>query len=293
MQASDEEPTRPIRDPVPFGRPLPSARPELLATLRALIAQHAGDQVPLVRSAPLRLDLEAIDKALGPAGLARDGLHEFSPAGPGASAATAGLMLAILARFLAEPATSAEARSGPQSGPRPVLWALPAGRAQDQGLPYGPGLAALGLAPERFMFVRARRDADVLWALEEGLKSRALAAVWGEVDAAGLTATRRLALAAAGGTAPVLLLRQGARPSGSAAATTWRVGAGASLPQPLDPRAPGRPSWSLELVRARQGRPGRWEVSGEHATAAFHLVAPLADRAPGPHAATARAERTR
>ena len=61
---------------------------------------------------------------------------------------------------------------------RPVLWCRAAADL------HAPGLARHGLAPERLdPGPRRSSETDVLWAMEEGLKCRALAAVVGEVEA--------------------------------------------------------------------------------------------------------------
>src|SRR6266404_4288141 len=104
---------------------------------------------------------------------------------------------------------------------RPVLW-CPAGDDL-----YAPGLGGLGLDPGRVILVRAGRPADRLWAMEEGLRSPALAGVLGELPELGLTDGRRLQLAAeAGGTLGLVLRRGGWRRGAvgerpSAASSRW------------------------------------------------------------------------
>jgi protein ImuA len=124
-----------------------------------------------------------------------------------------------------------------------VLWCRRGGEL------YGPGLSALGLPPERLIVVRAGRERDLLWAMEEGLRSGALAAVVGEPAAASTVVLRRLQLAAeAGGTAAVLLRPSGVKWAPGPALTHWRIGAAPSLGL-----WPGRPRWRVELVRCRGG----------------------------------------
>ncbi len=88
-------------------------------------------------------------------------------------------------------------------------------RALEFGRLYGPGLAGLGLSPDQLVIVTGRRDADCLWAMEQGLSSRRLAAVIGVVDDADLIASRRLSLAAAAHRTWCLLLptQHGREPS--------------------------------------------------------------------------------
>jgi protein ImuA len=158
-----------------------------------------------------------------------------------------------------------------------VLWCLPAGDL------YGPGLAACGLAPERLILAQPRED-QVLWAMEEGLRSTALAAVIGEVEALPAAASRRLQLAAEASGVTAFALRRwhkgeaaGERMAPNTAVTRWRV---AALPGGLAAGEPGvgRPRWRLELWRCRGGVPASWMVEVSDATGHVALAAALADR---------------
>ena len=113
---------------------------------------------------------------------------------------------------------------------------------------FGPGLAELGLAPERLIVVRARPAAARLWALEEALRSPGLAAALAEVDQLSLTQSRRLQLAAeAKGVTALLLRPPGAGATPSAAATRWQIEAAPS-------EAAGGPTASVRPP-ALAGRP--------------------------------------
>jgi len=140
--------------------------------------------------------------------------------------------------------------------------------------PYGPGLAGFGIATERLLFARTSSPVDMLWAMEEALRSGRFAAVLGE-GTADLTATRRLQLAAeAGGTMAVLLSfpSRTSRPRLSAATTRWRV---ASLPA----ERPGISSWHVELERCRGGRCRAWALEWNHETLRLDIAPLLGDRA--------------
>lgn len=71
-----------------------------------------------------------------------------------------------------------------------MLWCL-----RDNDL-FAPSLVSVGLMPGRIVFAETENDADVLPAMEEGLRTHGLAAVVGEVSHLGLTASRRLQFAA-------------------------------------------------------------------------------------------------
>lgn len=160
-----------------------------------------------------------------------------------------GFAAALLTRLLASPAAC---RGGE------ILWC-----ARDAnmfgGTPYGWGLKVLGLDPERVLFVRARDEADRLWAMEEGLRCGGLAAVVAELGPArpgeaGRVAERRLQLAAeASGVTGFLLRPLAGTVTTGAAESRWRISAapsGGSL----------EPSWSVSLERLRGGRSGAWQL---------------------------------
>lgn len=208
------------------------------------------------------LGLAEIDAALG-GGLATAALHEVL--GRPEEGAATGFVLALLARLLADPA----------GGSRPVLWC---GRRLDL---YGPGLAAF-LDPGRLILAEPAKPADLLWAMEEGLRCPGLTAVVGELDRLNLTAGRRLQLAAeAGATTGLVLRRADARETGeggaSAATTRWRIAAAPSSAGPV-PRSLGSACWRVELLRCRGGRPGDWMVEWHDATGDLALAAALCDR---------------
>lgn len=225
------------------------------------LEEHASSSA--ARPPVLRFGIGALDDALPEGGLGAGLLHEV--AGAAGDAAARGFVAALAGRF-------AEAR-----GRAPVLWCRLRGAGQEEGVLYGPGLSRFGLRPDRLLLALAERPAELLWVMEEGLRCRHLAAVIGEGAAGGLTASRRLQLAAgASGVAAFLILPPGGQAMHSAAATRWHV---ASMPGQAGPR------WQVELRRVRSGgHPGTWTLEWEDAAFRFHLAAPLADRPPVPAA---------
>jgi protein ImuA len=156
---------------------------------------------------------------------------------------------------------------------RPVLWCC----NEEAGAPYAPGLTQAGLASEDVIFVQAHKPAELLWAMEEALRSGAFAAVLGEGVAPDLTATRRLRLAAeAGATTALLLLPYRAAGGVSAALTRWQVTA-----VPVEEESEAS-RWQIELSRCRGGTSGAWHVSVGQATGdaapCLRLAAVLAHR---------------
>lgn len=216
---------------------MPAPTPALLAELRATIRRLEGVGEGGGRVLPL--GVPAVDGALPDGGLPMGCLHELAASDPGAGTAFAA---ALGARF-------AERAGGP------VLWIL-GGRDL-----HAAGLAAYGLTPDRLIAVRATRAADLLWAMEEALRCRGLAAVLGEAAALDLTASRRLQLAAEAGGVTGLLLRLDPRhaPAGTAV-TRWRIAAAPSEASAEDGPGVGPERWRVELLRCRGGRPGAWTL---------------------------------
>ncbi|MER2250060.1 damage-inducible mutagenesis protein [Methylorubrum podarium] len=215
-----------------------------------------------------------LDTALPGGGLALGALHQIHEGGPrGRYAATAVLFAGgILARL-----------------DGPVLWCL---HSRDL---FAPALARVGLHPDRVVYCETWRDAEVLPAMEEGLRHRGLAGVVGELTRMGLTPSRRLQLAAEGSGVTALVVHrlcagEAAEPEPSAARTRWRV-----APAPSDgpnrrvDRHLGRPRWRLELQRSRGGAPGAWIVEACDAQGRLAVPAGLADRPAAPERVQRRA----
>jgi protein ImuA len=215
------------------------------------------------RSVKLR---DPIDAALG-GGLACGALHELAPAAPVHLAAASGFAMAL--------AALGSRRRGE------VLWIATDFAAGEAGGPYGPGLDLFGLGSERLLILRVPRPADVLWAMEEALRCGALACTIAELTGAGeaadLTATRRLALAAregAGGAALGLLIRHRATPAPSAATTRWQIAASPSQPDAYGGLGPAR--FDLTLRKNRRGPSGRWTIEWNHHECAFRPAVSVA-----------------
>jgi protein ImuA len=204
------------------------------------------------------LGLAGIDRALPGGGLLRGSLHELH--GEPRLAAALGFAVALLGRLLADGGHAV------WIGPRDEL--------------FGPGLAELGLPPERLLVVRARARTARLWALEEALHSPGLVAALAEIDRLSLIQSRRLQLAAETRGVCALLLRPlAAGASLSVAATRWRITPLASEALvgwlPGAPTALGPPRWRLELLRCRGGQTGLWQVEWQEG--GWHEIAdPLA-----------------
>ena len=170
----------------------------------------------------LPFGVAAIDRVLPGGGLAQGALHEIL--GVGGDEEDGALAASFAAGILGRLAATRDGM---------VLWCLPRPDL------YGPGLAAHGLDPARLVLVRAPRDGEILWAMEEGLRAPGIVAVVGEIGVLTAVASRRLQLAAERSGITAFLLRrwrdggQAARERNlpNAAATRWRIAAMPSHPR--------------------------------------------------------------
>jgi protein ImuA len=222
----------------------------------------------------LPFGLAALDSHLPDGGLTCGALHEIVPAREAALPASFGFIAAILARASSAPATRLPSL-------RPIIFVTPAYGMR----PYGPhgrlhghGLAALGLDPTRLILVETTHRKETLWAMEEAVRSAAPAAVVGVLDRLDLKLSQRLHLAATDAGRLLFLLRPAPTLESSAAATRWRVGTAEAARDRFGLYT--HPRWHLHLERARNGRPGQWQVEYDHVAHRFRLAAALADPTP-------------
>ena len=245
------------------GSPVPATLREQVRRLeRAHSAQRVG------RTA-VSLGLPEIDRLLPDGGLPTGALHEIEagPAPSGRVAAHDGAALGFTAFLMG------------RLGPGTLLWCRQPSGASDAP-PYAPALAAW-FDPARLLMVTARRDENLFWAMEEGLRTPGIAAVVGETLVANPTAGRRLSLAAEKNGVPVLLLRAQPAPPQSVCATRWRV---VSAPSSDSDRA----RWRIELRRNRFGKPSveempSWLLEWNDEARCLSVVPQALDRPAGTH----------
>ncbi len=149
----------------------------------------------------------------------------------------------------------------------PVTWITPAHDATHL-LPAGMGRM---LSPSRMMLVRAPSETDLLWSVEEALRSGAVGMVIASpAKPLSLTAGRRLQLAAeAGRTMGLLLVRDGA--GSNAVETRWHCA-------PLwDERISTLQEWSL--IKNKKGTLGTWAVNWDDTSRSVRVVSKAGERA--------------
>ncbi|MEY4697032.1 MAG: hypothetical protein RIT14_1460 [Pseudomonadota bacterium] len=144
----------------------------------------------------------------------------------------------------------------------PVVWICPGWQPERL---YPDGVAAYA-DPGRLILVRARRPEDILWTMEEVLRSGAVPLVVAEVMAPPpLTPVRRMNLAAEAGTeaariagriAPLGLLLTPGEGGAAGAESRWRMQPVVSESTLLEPQM----TWRMARVRARGAPPASWHV---------------------------------
>jgi protein ImuA len=236
-----------------------------ITQLRGQIARIERTHAKGAAEQSVALGIEAIDVVLPIGGIRLGALHEAASAGPDTEHAAAATLFTagILARL-----------------DGPVLWVL---RQADL---FAPGLAGVGLNPDRVVFAEAGKN--VLPVMEEGLRHAGLAAVVAELTGRlSLVASRRLQLAAEQAGVLAILIRRSQTfddpvlNEPTAAVTRWRI---AALPSPPalehapDTPGLGRARWQLNLTRCRGGEPGSWIVEACDATGRLGLVSNTSNR---------------
>jgi len=182
----------------------------------------------------------------------------------GASGVAAGLGFLVSA-------ASQRARGGGLMVAAPRAW------FRERGRLLAGGLGPLGRSGQTVLMIAPATELEALWALEEGLRSGAVALAVGAVEAASLLATRRLDLAARAAGATVVLIKTRPARDLSAARRRWRVAPHPSAPHPWDPKASGAARWRVALERSRDGASGAWILEHDLETYRLRLAEGLAD----------------
>jgi len=212
-----------------------------------IIAQLEKEILPLQGYKSISKDME-VETGLGEINLAfpnttfpLGAIHEFCCNQPEEAAATSGFIAGLLAAFM-------------QHG-RAMLW-ISSCRAL-----FPPALIYFGIKPESIIFLDLKKEKDVLWAMEEALKCDSLAAVVGEVQELGFTASRRLQLTVEHSRVTGFVIRHSPRKLNTTVSVArWKI---TSLAGESSGDMPGVgfPRWKVELLKVRNGKPGSWEIT--------------------------------
>ncbi len=207
--------------------------------------------------AVLPLGVTAVDDALG-GGVLRGALHEIAAVGEAHLPAATGFTLGLAALA---------------TGNKHLVWIAEDMALTESGVPYGAGLEAFGLSPERFVIVAVAHRHELMAAMEEALRCRAVGAVLGEVRDGALdaVAVRRLSLAAGDSGALAFLLRAQPPHDASTAATRWTVQTAPSVIP--GQREFGGARFAVHLTRNRRGPSASWILEWRNPDDGFVLAA--------------------
>jgi protein ImuA len=125
---------------------------------------------------------------------------------------------------------------------------------------FPPALRTFGVTPDRVIFIDLNREKEILWAMEEALKTDGLAAVIAELPELDFSQSRRLQLAVEKSRVTGMVIRTSPRFMGNTAcAARWQI---MHLPSEQHEDLPGVgfPRWHIELLKVRNGQPGSFQL---------------------------------
>ena len=243
----------------------------MTSTKADIITQLQKDILPLqgykrtLNSGVLDMSFGAMKNAFPTVGFPLGAVHEFISNGAEDAAATGGFIAGMLASIM---------QSGGSS-----IWISSCRTI------FTPALKSFGIAPDKIIFIDPKKEKEILWAMEESLKCEGLAAVVGEMQELGFTASRRLQLAVEQSGVTGFILRHNPRSlNNTACVSRWKI---TSLPSGLADDMPGIgfPRWNVELLKVRNGKPGTWQI--EFAAGRFRHIPKITEIAPGQQKKTA------
>lgn len=167
-------------------------------------------------------------------------VHEFVYHGNAEAAATSGFVSGILSSLMKESGVS--------------IW-ISTGR-----MVFPPALRSFGIEPDKIIFIDIQKEKEIQWVIEEALKCDGLVAVIAEMRELGFKASRRLQLAVEKTKVTGFILRNDPQNMQTTACLTrWKISSRASHTRAGLPGL-GFPTWKVELLKVRNGKPGSWEM---------------------------------
>ena len=215
------------------------SKADIFARLQKEILPLQGFKSALTRTA-IDIGPGPIKHAFPGAAFPLGAVHEFICNGPESATATSGFIAGILSALMKHSGAS--------------VWVSSSRKI------YPSALKFFGIEPDKIIFIDLQKEKDVLWAMEEALKCEGLAAVVAEMQELSFTASRRLQLAIEQSQVTGFILRQYSRNLNTTACVTrWKVSSISSV-LPDDMPGVGFPRWQVELLKVRNGKPGKWEI---------------------------------
>jgi protein ImuA len=213
---------------------------ETIRQLREKIMELEGYNQSPTHAAAGSVGLGPLETAFPPGRFPLGTVHEFISPNPSDATSTNGFISGILASLMNKGGF--------------CLW------ISNRRKLFPPGLKRFGVEPDRVIFIDLKREKDVLWAMEQGLKCSTLSAVVGELQEITFTESQRLQLAVEQSKVTGLLHRHNPLSQHALACTTrWKIfSVNSVLPEGMP--GVGFPTWKVELLKVRNGRPGEWKL---------------------------------
>lgn len=133
---------------------------------------------------------------------------------------------------------------------------------------FPPAFNQFTIDPGNIIFIQLQKEKELLWATEEALKCKGLAAVVCELQELSFTSSRRLQLVVEQSAVTGFVLRINHRKLlPTACVSRWQITCLPSVINGLP--GVGFPKWNVELLKMRNGKSGSWQV--EWNAGKFHL----------------------
>ena len=168
-------------------------------------------------------------------------IHEFISDSNETASATSGFLAGLLSSIMN--------RSGM------VIWISTARTI------FPPALKYFGVPADKIIFIHLKKEKEIQWVMEESLKCKGLSAVVSEMNGLSFTASKRLQLAIEESGVTGFVIRNHSQTlNPTACVTRWKITSlpGGSLPVGMP--GVGFPRWDIELLKVKNGKPGKWEV---------------------------------
>ncbi len=210
-----------------------------------IIAQLHRDILPLqgykssLHNADLDVGLGPIRQSFPSSVFPLAAVHEFFASNPEEANASSGFIAGILSSLMQNSGV--------------VLWLT----AKQTIFP--PALSVFGINADKIIFATLKEEKELLWATEEALKCKSIAAVVSEASEISFTDSRRFQLAVEDSGVTSFMLRRNPRNLTTACISRWRI---TSLASSATHNLPGVafPRWQVELLKVRNGKPGTWQM---------------------------------
>ena len=217
---------------------MPNTKADIISQLRKDILPLQGYK-SVVGNAGFDAGLGFIKYAFPQASFPLGAVHEFFCNGEEEVSASGGFIAGIVGSIMQKGGVS--------------LW------ISSSGMIFPPALKTFGIEPDKIIFINLKKEKEILWVMEEALKSEGLAAVIAETPEISFTASRRFQLAVEQSRVTGFIIRRNPKILATACVTRWKI---SPLPTKSDDGLPGVgfPRWNVELLKVRNGTPGIWEL---------------------------------